>query len=219
MNNNELLKDYMDYRCGIYYWLKNLYITEPTVETLTEIAQTCKNFGVSEESPSYEKEFISFFANLNKEDIEKIHKEMKPEYARLFLGPKRILAPPYESVYCTTNRQLFGETCIKVRRLYEEIGLKIDKEGNIPDDFIGFELEFMYYLTFITGESIIDNNMDRIDVLLNYQYNFIKEYIGVWVERFTNDICENTNMEYFKVIANFTKEFILEDYKSLSELK
>lgn len=219
MNNNELLKEYMDYRCGIYFWLRNLYISEPTVEILSDIVQTCREFGINEDSPAYEKEFIYFFANLSKEDIENTNKELKSEYARLFLGPKRILAPPYESVYCTRNRQLFGETCISVRRLYEQLGLKINKVGNVPDDFIGFELEFMYYLAFTTGEFINDNNMDKIDELLNHQYNFIKDHIGVWIERFTNDIYENTKMEYFKVIANFTKEFILEDYKSLSELK
>ncbi|MEG2291448.1 MAG: molecular chaperone TorD family protein [Clostridium sp.] len=219
MNNNELLKEYMDYRCGIYFWLRNLYISEPTVEILSDIVQTCREFGINEDSPAYEKEFIYFFANLSKEDIENTNKELKSEYARLFLGPKRILAPPYESVYCTRNRQLFGETCISVRRLYEQLGLKINKVGNVPDDFIGFELEFMYYLAFTTGEVINDNNMDKIDELLNHQYNFIKDHIGVWIERFTNDIYENTKMEYFKVIANFTKEFILEDYKSLSELK
>lgn len=218
MNNNELLKDYMDYRCGIYFWLRNLYISEPTVEILSDISETCKYFGVNEDSPQYEREFLAFFESLSKEQIESIHKEIKPEYARLFLGPKRILAPPYESVYCTKNRQLFGENCINVRRLYEEMGLKIDKIGNIPDDFIGYELEFMYYLAFTTGEAINDNNMDRVDELLNNQYNFIKEHISLWIEKFTNDICENTNMEYFKIVANFTKEFILEDYKSLSEL-
>lgn len=218
MSNNELLKDYMDYRCGIYYWLKNLYITEPTVEILSDIAQTCMDFGINENTPKYEKKFMEFFARLNKKELENIHKEMKVEFARLFLGPKRRLAPPYESVYCSKNKQIFGETSIKVRKLYEEIGLQINKIGNIPDDFIGFELEFMYYLAFLASEAIDNNNMDKIQELVNYQHKFLKEHITVWIENFTEDIYKNTNMEYFKVIANFTKEFVLEDYKSLSEL-
>ena len=219
MANNELLKEYMDYRCSIYFWLKNLYISEPTCEILSDISNTCKDFGEDIESPDYEREFISFFKGLNDDDIEKLHKEIKAEYARLFLGPKRLPAPPYESVYRTCNKQIFGDSCFKVRKLYENAGMKINALGKIPDYFIGYELEFMYYLTFLTAQEIEKNNDEYVENLIKYQYKFLKEHLSVWIEKFTDRIAKNTEVKYFMVLSKFTKEFILEDYKCLEELK
>lgn len=219
MSNNQLLNEYMDYRCGMYYWLKNLYISEPTVEVLSEIALTCKKYDVDENVPTFEKEFIEFFSKLEKEEIEELWEEIKAEYARLFIGPKKVPASPYESVYNSHNKQIFGDSCIKVREAYEDIGLKVDKIGKIPDDFIGYELEFMYYLTFLTIEAIKIDDINRVNILLGHQYRFLNDHLIKWIDKFTEAIFNNTKMEYFKILAKFTNEFVKEDCNFIENIK
>lgn len=216
--NKELLREYMDYRCSMYFWLKNLYIIEPSASVLIDIMESCKMFGDESELPDKEREFISFFASLDNKKAALLAKDIRPEYARLFLGPKKVLAPPYESVYRSNSKQLFGVSSIEVRRYYQIMGLQINTMGSEPDDFIGFELEFMYYLAFLTIKAIDENRDEELEKLFKYQYEFSKGHISSWIQEFTNDIYENTEMEYFRVLAKFTNEFILTDYEFLTEL-
>lgn len=218
MEVKEILKAFMEYRCSIYYWLKNLYISEPTKEQLIEIINTCREQKMDSTIPVCEGEFINFFKKLDKRSINKLHKEIKVEYARLFLGPKHIPAPPFESVYRTKTRHMFGETTIQVRELYKSAGLKIETQDNLPDDFIGYELEFMYYLSFEALRAVNEYNDERLNKVLKYQHHFIKEHLNAWVKDFTKDILESTTMDYFKVVANLTKEFIEEDYNNIENL-
>ncbi|MGL4335713.1 MAG: TorD/DmsD family molecular chaperone [Turicibacter sp.] len=218
MSDHTLLKDYMEYRCGIYYWLKKLYMSEPSVEILTDIHEVCKTNALDEELPLYELAFTKYFGSLNKKTIAKLEKEYRAEYARLFIGPKRVPAPPYESVYCENKKSMFGHSTIQVRNLYKNAGLRLEISANVPDDFIGFELEFMYYLAYETVKSLEENNEEKTIQLLAFQHYFLEKHLTRWIERFTNDIVSHTEIECFKVIAQFTNEFIMTDFESLSEL-
>lgn len=216
MLTQDMLKEYMEYRCSIYYWLKNLYLSEPTVEILEDISEVCKTYSELEESPKCERKFIEFFAGLN--DVKSLYQDIKIEYARLFLGPKKPIASPYESVYTSCRSQIFGESATAVKKQYEEMGLKIQSKAHIPEDFIGYELEFMYYLSYFTVTLYDDKNFEKINDIIKYQQRFLEEHLKNWIEKFTSNIVENTKMEYFKVLGNFTKEFIIDDYNSMSEL-
>ncbi|WP_302669964.1 TorD/DmsD family molecular chaperone [uncultured Clostridium sp.] len=218
MEEREFLQAFMEYRCGIYYWLKNLYISEPTKEQLIEIINTCREQKLDNTIPVCEGEFVNFFKGIDKRSINKLHKEIKVEYARLFLGPKHVPAPPFESVYRTKTRHMFGETTTEVRKLYKNAGLKIEAKDNLPDDFIGYELEFMYYLSFEALRALNEGDEVVLDKVIKYQYHFIKEHLNTWIKDFTKDIFENTTMEYFKVVANLTNEFIKDDYNNIENL-
>ncbi|MGL5150218.1 MAG: TorD/DmsD family molecular chaperone [Clostridium sp.] len=213
-----LLKEYMDYRCSMYYWLKSLYLKEPTCETLKEISTICKSYEVDDSIPVKEGQFIEYFAKLKENNINDLKEDIDIEYARLFLGPKKVIAPPYESVYRTSTKRLFGENTNEVRNIYKTMGLEINTLGIEPDDFIGFELEFMYYLSYHTVKMIEEENIAAVQRLLKNQYDFLREHLSCWIAEFTNDIINDTQVEYFKIVADFTNEFVLEDKNVLGEL-
>ena len=214
-----MLKEYMQYRCSMYYWLRNLYIIEPDAKVIQEIADSCKEFSDVLECPEHERKFIQFFACLTESEVKKLSKDIRCEYARLFIGPRRPLAPPYESCYRSHNKQLFGMTAIEVRRQYQIQGLQINTLGTEPDDFIGFEFEFMYYLSHRLVKALDENNQEEVTKLLKYQGDFISSHLIKWIESFTDDIYSNTEMEYFKVLSKFTQEFILEDNNFLNGIR
>ena len=67
-------------------------------------------------------------------------------YARLFLGPFEILAPPYASMYLDPDGQLMGEISQWVADAYREAGVEVGGASREAPDHITLELEFMYFL-------------------------------------------------------------------------
>lgn len=55
-------------------------------------------------------------------------------------------APPYESCYRSPERVLPQASALEVREQYRNAGLAVKRLNREPDDHIGLELEFMYYL-------------------------------------------------------------------------
>lgn len=78
-------------------------------------------------------------------------------YARLFLGPFEILAPPYASHYLEADQRIMGAVSQQVARAYVEAGLKPGQGPREAPDHVSLEWEFVHYLThqfLATGESI-----------------------------------------------------------------
>lgn len=77
-------------------------------------------------------------------------------YARLFLGPFEILAPPYASFYLESDQRLMGQVSQQAARAYVEAGLEPGEGPREAPDHIALEWEFLYYLTHqyvMTGET------------------------------------------------------------------
>lgn len=77
-------------------------------------------------------------------------------YARLFLGPFEILAPPYASFYLEADQQIMGNVSQQVARAYADAGLKPGAGPREAPDHVSLEWEFVHYLThqfLATGES------------------------------------------------------------------
>ncbi len=51
---------------------------------------------------------------------------LRIDYSRLFIGPYRLLAPPYGSVYLENTRRVMGISTLDVRNKYADEGLRID---------------------------------------------------------------------------------------------
>ena len=105
-----------------------------------------------------------------------------------------------------------GDETIKVRQKYNQMGMKILEKGNIPDDHIGLELEFMYYLCYKALESFKEGaNSEYIVKNIEMQNEFLSQHLIQWVPLFCKDIRKNTKLSFFKEIANFTEQFIIEE--------
>ncbi len=72
--------------------------------------------------------------------------EIRRDYIALFIGPKKKLAPPWESVYRSPDRIVMQEQSAEVLRAYAEQRIGFDGMGQSPADHAGFELEFVSIL-------------------------------------------------------------------------
>ena len=88
----------------------------------------------------------SVFAEKMEEAIAKYtNEELLVDYAKLFIGPNELIAPPYGSIYLDKGRKVMGDSTIKTMEVYREAGLAINddfKDMFIPSEFIDVSIPF-----------------------------------------------------------------------------
>ena len=112
----------------------------------------------------------------------------RSDYMRLFVGPGKLLAPPWGSVYLDKDRLIFDENTLVVRQFYERFGMKLKEKYKEPDDHIGLELEFLAYLAEQGEEEAM--------------VSFAKNFMLPWILRWNSDIQKNARTDYYKGLAN-----------------
>ena len=134
---------------------------------------------------------------------------LKVDYTRLFMGPYRLLAPPYGSIYLEKNRKVMGDSTMDAKQRYQEAGLNLTlKEA---PDHVAIELEFMYYLIYREIEAIINYNESNIDLYLKKQKDFLQNHLGKWVSKFTDNISANAETVFYQNVAHITASLVTED--------
>ena len=139
--------------------------------------------------------------------------ELKVEYARLFVGPFELIAPPYGSVYLEPNRRLMGDTTMAVRKAYRDSGLSLEvKEA---PDHVALELEFMHYLWFKEAEAAAEEDSQRAREYAALQADFLRKYLGPWIPEFCEKIRQGTENRFYRALAGCLENFIDEIIPSL----
>lgn len=72
--------------------------------------------------------------------------EVKRDYTYLFYMVGASRTSPFESVYRTDDRTMFGPTTLQVRESYHAWGVEVPQLGNKPDDHIGYEFAFLTHV-------------------------------------------------------------------------
>lgn len=133
-------------------------------------------------------------------------RELEIEYARLFVGPGPLLAPPFGSVYLDGERTVMGPSTLEVAELYEQAGLRMDTGRGDPPDHVAVELEFAYFLV---RESARLNGESRADEIDSLQRHFVRQYLLPWVPSFCDDIAAHSESDYFRSLAFILKGFLV----------
>jgi len=175
---------------------KDVFLQEGIFENLASL--------LKEVSP----EASAFVSEMEKAFLISSEVELTVEYARLFVGPNELLAPPYGSVYLDRGRKVMGDSTMEVINMYEEQGLSIDKEFRNLPDHITAELEFMYYLIYKELEAL-----DRADIAtalsaIKTQELFMNRFLRPWIEPFCHNLREGSDSGYYKSLADCTLSFV-----------
>jgi TorA maturation chaperone TorD len=127
--------------------------------------------------------------------------DLTVSYAKLFLGPNELVAPPYGSVYLDKERRLMGDSTMKVIETYREAGLSMDDEFREVPDHITAELEFMYYLIFKEVEALEISDKNTALYFMGMQESFFTRFLGRWIPPFSEKIKEGTDNEFYRGLA------------------
>lgn len=140
------------------------------------------------------------------------------EYTRLLIGPHKLPAPPWESVYVTKERTLFQENTLKVRRTYLKYQFLPANYPHEADDHLAFELDFMAHLARLTSASFDEHSTADAKQLLHDQKTFLDEHLLVWIGGFARDIQNSKTHYFYPQMAALTKQFLHTDHQVLDEL-
>lgn len=198
---NETLDD-SEIRVKIYRLLKNVFLKPPSQEFLSYLREL-DSINDNESTPDLVKglELLRKGADCEPE-------KLALEHTRLFIGPYRLPAPPYESVYRTDERLVMQQPTIEVRKAYRNAGLEIRGIHTNPDDNISAELEFMEYLCDKTASSLKSKDTQEAMKYIELQRKFLEEHLNKWVPAFSEDIIKNTKEDFYRGAALLLRGFI-----------
>ncbi|MBI5076736.1 MAG: molecular chaperone TorD family protein [Nitrospirae bacterium] len=138
--------------------------------------------------------------------------DLNVDYAKLFVGPNELLAPPFGSVYLDGERKVMGDSTMEVIKMYEAHGLSMDREfGNLPDH-ITVELEFMYYLIYREIEALEKSDIAAALSHIKAQELFLSRFLRPWIEPFCNNLRAGADSGYYRSLADCTLSFVMVFY-------
>lgn len=152
----------------------------------------------------------SVFSAAMEENIKRYSDEdLAVEYAKLFVGPSELKAPPYGSVYLDEERRVMGDSTMKVIKLYEDEGL--GRDGNFKElpDHIAVELEFMYYLIYKEVEAMERADSQTAAQFRKKQEMFLDSFLSKWISPFCQKIKEGTDNGFYHALADCVSAFIM----------
>lgn len=192
----------------LYNLLRQLFLKEPTKELINDLA-TIQPPDEPDDTINYGLKLLCESVRKNEYRVNEWIEELAIEYARLFIGPKNPPAIPYASFYLSESRALMTEETIEVRKRYLEAGMAVKELYSIPDDHIGIELEFIYYLTQKIIELFEQGDREIASKLFEIREDFLNEHMRKWVPLFVDKILESTNEDFYKGIALILRGIIV----------
>ena len=193
-------------RALAYRFLATMYLAEPRVEWLAGLAAE----GLLDEFPvPPEDARMAQGLNLIASAVQVPDEAaLSADYQRLFVGPARLPAPPWESVYRSEERLIFDWPALAVREQFRQMGLASEK-ANEPDDHIGLELLFMALMT----EREADGNQQAVHV----QRSFLQQHLMAWAPAFCDDLVAHAQTDLYRGLGLLTRGLLEQDWKQLSE--
>ena len=113
------------------------------------------------------------------EYLSKLHHE----YMRLFVGPQKLPAPPWESVYRSHQWLLFQESTLTVREIYRRQGFEAEGYPRVPDDSLSLEMDFMGRIAERALNALAEENADALKEALTVSESFLRVHLLYWVPK------------------------------------
>ncbi|MDO8956704.1 MAG: molecular chaperone TorD family protein [Deltaproteobacteria bacterium] len=162
------------------------------------------------------KEAVEWAWALSASFRQESEQDLLVDYAKLFVGPFELLAPPYGSVYLERKKGVMGDSTVAAQRIYEAMGLGMDKDFHELPDHITVELEFMYYLVHEEIRAYGQADRDGVRNILEQQEMFLKSHLGAWVFAFTERVQQGCETSFYRNLARCTSLFVREDMQYLA---
>lgn len=205
-----------EWRAWVYLLLAQLFRRAPQPALLRSLADerllSTLLGGVGDDELS--RDCIAVEQEISRAELQPCANLLQEDYARLFVGPDHLPAPPWESVYRSQERLLFGEQTLAVREFYRAYGLESKHRNEEPEDHIALELEFMAYLCRAGGAG--DEAAERCR---EGQGLFLREHLAAWAPDFCADVARNAASGFYRGLAAITARWLALDSELLASAR
>ncbi len=150
----------------------------------------------------------------SEEDIQAISRQMQlglasreslsEAYARLFIGPTALPAPPWGSVYLDRENVIFGDSMLVWRQFLRDANVQIELQMNEPEDHIGLMLFVLAYFA-------ENGDAQHFDEALS-------EHILIWAYRYLDLLETHADNDFYQALARLTR-ITLTDLQAARKLR
>jgi putative dimethyl sulfoxide reductase chaperone len=160
-------------------------------------------FGVGQADITVGMEILQKWSAENRGDVfDQAFDTLEADYMHLFVGPGKLLAPLWESVYADEERMLFQEVTLQVRAWYLRFGLQTANLYHEPDDHIGIEFGFLAHLAQLSLQALQAGDNRQFDALLQAQRDFLGEHMLRWVPVWARDVQADARTGLYRGLAH-----------------
>ena len=187
MEANEIVANACANRAFVYQYLWRVFSDMPDETLIEATLGTAREqfelfFGAG--SPEME-EFAALCVELQAAlALDAKATSLASDYTCLFIGPGKLPASPWESVYACGEELVFQQSTLDVRAAYHAAGFTAAGYPHVPDDHIATELAFMAALCDETKACASSGDMLGAKVALGRQAIFLAKHLGNWVSEF-----------------------------------
>lgn len=177
-------------RCGAY------------AEALCTIVDPCGD----EEIAGILAEIRAFSKTLGEREPEDARLALEADFNRLFVGPGKLLAPPWESYYASVRDGegrgfLRGRTERSIADFYRENGFALPADSDVFPDHIGVELEFLALLAAQEAQAHQDGAAEEVARLQEVELLFRERHVRTWVGDFARDVATGASTPFYRSLA------------------
>lgn len=165
--------------------LGSLFYHDPTSEKGATAVKFVSSEGTAQAWPFGQPEAQTSLETMAKAVENNGLHEIHLEYNRLFIGPAKLPAPAWGSVYLDPESVIFGIETIELRQWMRENGVNMTLEEKEPEDQFGLMLMMAAFCT-------SSENCDNAALRKLFEYHLLP-----WVFRFLDQFEEGAGAESF----------------------
>ncbi|WP_298439474.1 molecular chaperone TorD family protein [uncultured Ferrimonas sp.] len=175
--------------CGV---LHNLYFHRPNAEFVGQFSDgqmlaAWPQFG---DDAAHQAAISAIQSALASTDVDGLERD----YYRLFIGPGKMLAYPWGSVYTDRENLLFADSCQAFNRFCQRWQVQVSLDQHQPLDHIGIMLG-------ILGQLLSNDQQAAVDELLT-------EHLMPWAPRMLSCVIEQADSNYYRGFAQLTAQLL-----------
>ena len=218
MNNEikEVIATLLAGRGYVFSVLHRLLGSEPTKELLEAVSseESLAALALFEGDSEAAAKLKGVLATCSNMDVE----AAKMEYTRLFLGPDKLIAPPWDSCYTAKERALFQESTLHVRSWYQQYSYIPAGYPSHPDDHISLMMHFLALTTERAASCLQGGLLCGYKSLLEGQKLFEQNHILNWMDAYCADMDKSETKLLYPQLVGAMADFIRYDQQMISEL-
>lgn len=209
----------------LYKLFQNIFGNTPSIAQLeilnSDMTKEALDIFKTEDNVKFGKSIqqLTEFGELFKKDKEVILAQLTGEYTRLLIGPNKLPAPPWESVFRSEERLLFQESTLEIRRYYLKYGFIPAGYPHVADDHLALELDFMASLSSLAEKVYANEDFNQLQEILQVQGDFLTSHLLFWVPEFAQKIQESEIHYLYPDMASLLNEFLQIQSGVIEEIK
>lgn len=126
------------------------------------------------------------------------------DFHDLFVGPHKLLAAPWSSVYLDKGGVLFGPTAMEVKDAFSREGFAIPEGGAEPSDHVAYEWQFLADIQKRAASQLADGHKTEGCESVLLAKDFCDRYLSTWMDAFCERVSANSRTDFYKGLSMFT---------------